>query len=159
MHANSWSNLYEDTKPYAKKFDIDFSTIKSNKFMFDLTTSFYLSIGLNATQFDNSVIEKPTANTIMCDPVAFDFCDSKDYRVKMCPTKNFHDFTIIHNVLGHMQYFTQYKEINELILRQEAYPGLYDAIGGVTSLAITTPKTLSSVEFEFQKFLLVLLKF
>lgn len=151
MHANSWSNLYEDTKPHKDKFTVNLTDVKSSKALFDWTNIFYISTGLNTLQFDKSIMDAPTSSAsskIMCDPAAFDFGDGTDYRVKMCPTKNFHDFTTIHNVLGHLQYFTQYKDM-EFILRHEAYPGFYEAIGGVTSLAMTSPHAMNHVKFFF----------
>lgn len=144
MHANSWSNLYDQTKPHDGKFNINFTAVQSNRAMFDATVSFYTSIGLNALPFGASILEKPETGRIMCDAEAFDFCDGQDFRVKMCPTANFHDYTMIHNKLGHMQYFTQFKDM-ALPLRHEAYPGLYEALGGMTSLAVNTPDTLTRV--------------
>lgn len=145
IHANSWSNLYEDTKPHKDKFTINYTDIKSNKAMFDWTNTIYTSIGLNPLQFDKSILDAPENGKIMCEPDAFDFGDGTDYRTKMCPTIIFHDFTIIHNILGHVQYFTQYKNMS-LILRHEAYPGFYQAIGGVTSLAMTSPHAMNHVK-------------
>lgn len=114
------------------------------------TNEFYTGIGTNlldTSNFDTSIFNVSGFDRIICDPEAFDlsFQETKDYRLKYCASKTFHDYTVIHNLLGHVQYMTHIRNL-PVLLRTDVYPELSAAIGGLTSLVMTTPFALKGVE-------------
>lgn len=108
MWAQSWENLYEETKPFknASKLDIT-SKLKEKHYnalkMFETSDEFYMSLGLptnNMSFTGESVIEQPTDRIIQCHASAWDFSDGKDFRIKMCTNINQEDFITIHHEMG-----------------------------------------------------------
>lgn len=108
MWAQSWTNLYEDTKPFKQATVVDVtSKLKqlnyTAKKMFELSDSFYGSLGLESNKMSYtkySVIEKPSDRTIQCHASAWDFHDGYDYRIKMCTNINQKDLITIHHEMG-----------------------------------------------------------
>ncbi|RZC38944.1 hypothetical protein BDFB_007692, partial [Asbolus verrucosus] len=155
MYAQEWSNIAQLVKPFpnASKVDID-AALKEQNYtvlkMFQTSDHFYQSMGLipNELSYDRSkgaMIEKPTdGREIICHPSAWDFCDGKNYRIKMCTEVNFRDFTTIHHEMGHIQYFLQYAK-QPYTFRFGANPGFHEAIGDTIALSVTTPKHLEKI--------------
>lgn len=95
--------------------------------MFEVSDEFYTSLGLptnNMSYIHPSIIEKPIDRVIQCHASAWDFCDGKDFRIKMCTNINMEDFIVIHHEMGHIQYYLQYKDL-PLPLRTGANPGFH----------------------------------
>lgn len=108
MWAQSWSNLYEDTKPFNNGTVLDVTAnLIAQKYdafkMFETSNEFYMSLGLPSNKMSytgDSVIEKPSDRTIQCHASAWDFCDGKDFRIKMCTNINKEDLIVIHHEMG-----------------------------------------------------------
>lgn len=152
MWAQSWEYLYDKTKPYKKGSLIDVTDkmqeLGYNAYkMFELSNEFYLSMGLEDNKMSYnppSIIEKPTNRTINCHASAWDLCDGKDFRVKMCTNINMKDFITIHHEMGHIQYYLQYKSL-PMALRGGANPGFHEAVGDTIALSVATPQHLEKV--------------
>lgn len=119
--------------------------------MFDTADEFYTSLNLpsNAVSYmnDSAIIEKPNDRVIQCQASAWDFCDGKDFRIKMCTKINMNDLATIHHEMGHIQYFMQYKDL-PITLRMGANPGFHEAIGDTIALSVTTPQHLLKVTID-----------
>lgn len=108
MWAQSWQNLYEETKPFKGGAIIDVTEkLKELKYdafkMFETSNDFYMSLGLPTNKMSytgNSIINKPTNRTIQCHASAWDFSDGKDFRIKMCTNINHEDLITIHHEMG-----------------------------------------------------------
>lgn len=132
MWAQTWNNLYNDTRPFQNATLVDvtptFHELKFNaRKMFEVANEFYTSLGLstmNISYTGQSIIEKPADRVIQCHASAWDFCDGKDYRIKMCTNINMEDFIVIHHEMGHIQYYIQYRDL-PLSLRTGANPGFH----------------------------------
>lgn len=151
--AHGWQNLYDDIKPFKNSSLIDV-TAKLRKLgytarkMFDTADEFYTSLNLpsNAVSYMNedAIIEKPKDRVIECHASAWDFCDGKDFRIKMCTKIDMNDLVTIHHEMGHIQYFIQYKDL-PITLRNGANPSFHEAIGDTIALSVTTPQHLLEV--------------
>lgn len=152
MWAENWQNLYHDVKPFKNATLVDVTEqLKLQNFtarkMFDTANEFYTSLGLlsNAVGYQPpAIIERPNSRVIECHASAMDFCDGKDFRIKMCTKVNMQDFAVIHHELGHIQYFLQYKDL-PMKLRSGANPGFHAAIGDTIALSATNPQHLVKV--------------
>lgn len=108
MWAQSWSNLYEDTKPFDNGTTLDVTAqLIAQKYdafkMFETSNEFYMSLGLptnNMSYTGDSVIVKPSDRIIQCHASAWDLCDGKDFRIKMCTNINKEDLIVIHHEMG-----------------------------------------------------------
>lgn len=106
--SQSWVNLYDDTKPFKKSKNTDVTTkLKELKYdtlkMFQISDEFYQSLGLESNEMSytgESIIEKPQDRIIQCHASAWDFCDGKDFRIKMCTNINARDLFVIHHEMG-----------------------------------------------------------
>lgn len=81
--------------------------------MFKIAEAFFTSLNLSAMPqsfWENSILEKPSDRNILCHASAWDFYDSKDFRIKQCTSVNFEHFNTAHHEMGHVQYFLQYKD-------------------------------------------------
>jgi peptidyl-dipeptidase A len=115
--------------------------------MFEMSDEFYMSLGLptsNMSFHPPSIIEKPTDRVIACHASAWDFCDGKDFRIKMCTKINMEDFIVVHHEMGHIMYYILYKG-QPLIYRTGANPGFHEAVGDTIALSVSTPKHLQKV--------------
>lgn len=152
MWAQAWTNLYDDIKPFknASLVDVTAKLKAANytaKKMFETSDDFYTSLGLptNVVSFTGeSVITKPENRTIQCHASAWDLCDGKDFRIKMCTNVNMEDFITIHHEMGHIQYYIQYRDL-PLSLREGANPAFHEAVGDTMALSVATPKHLTKV--------------
>lgn len=121
-----------------------------------MANEFYQSLGLESTEISytgNGIIEKPTDRIIVCSPQAYDFCDGKDFRIRMCTTITQSDFKTAHHEMGHIQYFMLYKN-QPIPFRAGANPGFQEAIGDTIALSVNSPTHLEKVKIFFiEKFI------
>lgn len=111
MWAQTWDNLYDDTKPFKKLKNTSVTAkLKELKYdalkMFQTSDEFYQSLGLESNEMSytgESIIEKPQDRLIICHAAALDFCDGKDFRIKMCTNINEEDLFVIHHEMGKCQ--------------------------------------------------------
>lgn len=152
MWGQSWSNLYDDIKPFKNASLVDVTAkLKEKGYnamkMFETADEFYMSLGLPTNKMSytgESIIEKPKDRIIQCHASAEDFCDGTDFRIKMCTNVNMEDFIVIHHEMGHIQYFIQYKDL-PLTLRAGANDGFHEAVGDTMAISVATPQHLIKV--------------
>ncbi|EFA05307.1 angiotensin-converting enzyme [Tribolium castaneum] len=155
MWAQEWNNIAQLVKPFpnASKIDVDKALIEQKYTILDLfqtSDNFYKSLGLIPSDIcyntsAGAMIEKPTdGREVLCHASAWDFCDGKNYRIKMCTEVNFEDFITIHHEMGHIQYFLQYAK-QPITFREGANPGFHEAIGDTIALSVSTPKHLEKI--------------
>lgn len=108
MWAQSWNNLYSITRPFengppmdvtGKMRKLNYNAMK----MFKIADEFYMSLGLptnNMSYTGPSLIEKPTDRIVQCHASAEDFCDGKDFRIKMCTSITENDLVTVHHEMG-----------------------------------------------------------
>lgn len=152
MWAQSWIHLYDRIKPFkdASLVDVTKSMVDQSynaKKMFEMSDEFYMSMGLpssNMSYLPPSIIEKPNDVEIQCHASAWDFCDGKDFRIKMCTKVNMEDFVTVHHEMGHIMYYLLYKD-QPLIYRTGANPGFHEAVGDTIALSVSTPQHLKTV--------------
>uniref|UniRef100_A0A1B0D1L8 Angiotensin-converting enzyme n=1 Tax=Phlebotomus papatasi TaxID=29031 RepID=A0A1B0D1L8_PHLPP len=152
MWAQSWSNLYEDLKPFknaslvdvtSKMVELGYDIMR----MFEDSDEYYQSLGLGSNRMSytgESIIEKPEDRIIACHASAWDFCDGEDFRIKMCTKINMVDYNTVHHEMGHINYYIQYRHL-PLLLRGGANPGFHEAVGDAISLAVGTPQHLQVI--------------
>ncbi|EAT38829.1 AAEL009316-PB, partial [Aedes aegypti] len=149
MWAQAWGNLYNRIKPFKDTVDLDITknlvekgyTVKQ---LFEISNDFYVGLGLpdNSMSYNESlgaVIEKPSDRVVTCHASAWDFCDRKDFRIKMCTRMNMEDFITIHHEMGHINYYLLYKD-QPVTLRAGANPGFHEAVGDTIALSVATPE-------------------
>ncbi|GJQ74325.1 hypothetical protein Trydic_g4927 [Trypoxylus dichotomus] len=151
MWAQSWLNIAPLVMPFPNKTKIDVSSVfKENNWtvlkMFETADDFYKSLGLESNEMcynvtGGAVIEKPPDREVVCHASAWDFCNRKDFRIKMCTEVNFENFVIIHHEMGHIQYYQLYK-YQPYAFRTGANPGFHEAIGDTIALSVSTPEHL-----------------
>ncbi|CAH0552700.1 unnamed protein product [Brassicogethes aeneus] len=155
MWAQTWNNIAELVLPFpdAPSIDVEDGFKKQNYTvlkMFETSDQFFKSLGLisNAVCYDVSkgaMIEKPTdGREVLCHASAWDFCDGKTYRIKMCTEINLETFLVVHHEMGHIEYFQLYKD-QSISFREGANPGFHEAVGDTISLSVSTPKHLHKI--------------
>ncbi|KAL7025993.1 hypothetical protein ACKWTF_013731 [Chironomus riparius] len=152
MWAQSWVHLYDRIKPFKHASSLDVTSKMEElhltpKQLFEMSDEFYMSLGLptsNMSFNDPSIIVKPEDRVIACHASAWDFCDGKDFRIKMCTKVNQEDFVTVHHEMGHIMYYLLYKD-HPLLYRTGANPGFHEAIGDTIALSVSTPKHLEIV--------------
>ncbi|RZB38755.1 hypothetical protein BDFB_008530 [Asbolus verrucosus] len=102
--------------------------------------------GLYQTYVDlsNQAAVLNNGREVVCHAGAWDFCDGKNYRIKMCAQVNFKDFTTIHHEMGHIQYFMQYAK-QPYSFRNGPNQGFNEAVGDTITLSAVTPKHLKKI--------------
>ncbi|XP_075230792.1 angiotensin-converting enzyme-like isoform X2 [Lycorma delicatula] len=148
MWAQSWSNILDITIPYPGKNypDVTPQMLQQGytpEALFRLAEEFYVSLNLSAMPpefWARSVLEEPLTPTI-CQPSAWDFCDGRDYRIKMCSEVNAKDFITAHHEMAHLEYFISYRN-QPKIFRDGANPALHEAVSEAISLSVRSPKHL-----------------
>ncbi|XP_062535785.1 angiotensin-converting enzyme-like [Armigeres subalbatus] len=148
MWAQAWGNLYNRIKPFKDTVDLDITKalVEKNytiRQLFDISNDFYVGLGLpdNSMSYNESLgamIEKPSDRVVTCHASAWDFCDRKDFRIKMCTRMNMEDFITIHHEMGHINYYLLYKDL-PVTLRAGANPGFHEAVGDTIALSVATP--------------------
>uniref|UniRef100_A0A224XGM1 Angiotensin-converting enzyme n=1 Tax=Panstrongylus lignarius TaxID=156445 RepID=A0A224XGM1_9HEMI len=152
MWGQTWSNIYDLLVPYPGKKTVDVTEemVKQNYTaiqMFKLSESFFTSINLSPMPksfWEKSIIEKPEGVELVCHASAWDFYDSKDFRIKMCTRINMEDLFTVHHEMGHVQYFIQYKD-QPHVYKEGANSGFHEAIGDVISLSVQSTKHLKEI--------------
>lgn len=127
MWAQDWQNLYDQTRPFKNATNINVThKLKQLNYnalkMFETSDEFYTSLGLEPNRMSytgESIIEKPKNRIVQCHASAWDFCDGKDFRIKMCTNINQEDLMVIHHEMGKLHQFTIFycflKSINNVI--------------------------------------------
>lgn len=88
MYGQSWANILDLTIPYPGRNFVEVTPQMIEQgytplVMFQLAEEFFLSINMSAMPNDfwaQSVFEQPIDRVVLCQPSAWDFCNSKDYR-------------------------------------------------------------------------------
>ncbi|KAL3278129.1 hypothetical protein HHI36_013474 [Cryptolaemus montrouzieri] len=153
--AQDWINIEDIVKPFpaANKINVTEALSKkrySVKQMFETSDDFYKSLGLPSSNISydiekGAIIEKPRdGRQIVCHASAWDFCDRKNFRIKMCTNVNVEDFITIHHEMGHIQYFLLYKDL-PFAYREGANPGFHEAVGDTIALSVSNPKHLKKI--------------
>ncbi|VVC45911.1 Zinc finger C2H2-type,Peptidase M2, peptidyl-dipeptidase A [Cinara cedri] len=152
MWAQTWGRVDDFTRPYPTIDEVNPTTTMINqnytpKKMFKIAEEFFTSLNLSAMPqsfWDKSILEKPYGRELVCHASAWDFYDSKDFRIKQCTSVNFIDFITAHHEMGHIQYYLQYKD-QPFIYRDGANEGFHEAIGDTISLSVSTPKHMNKI--------------
>nr|CAI5847698.1 unnamed protein product [Callosobruchus analis] len=156
MWAQSWEHLRDLVEPFPKagQMDVDAQMKKQGYTvleMFKKSDEFYQSLGLFPMEMcynesAGSMIRKPTdGREVLCHASAWDFCDKKTFRLKMCTDVTFEDFRTIHHEMGHIQYYLQYKHLPHSF-RQGANPAFHEAVGDTMALSVSTPTHLKKIK-------------
>ncbi|XP_055587303.1 angiotensin-converting enzyme-like [Uranotaenia lowii] len=151
MWAQSWVNLYDRIKPFKNASLVDVTAKMKDlgydaKKMFEMSDEFYQSLGLPSSAMSygpKAVIEK-LPQKMTCHASAWDFCDAKDFRIKMCTNVNMNDFVTVHHEMGHIMYYILYKDQPELF-RSGATPAFHEAVGDTIALSVATPRHLEKI--------------
>ncbi|CAG0883554.1 unnamed protein product [Darwinula stevensoni] len=152
MWAQDWSNLKDLLQPCKGKPSLDITpALRKQNYtpekMFRVSEEFFTSMGLSPmpeTFWNRSIIEKPKDRAIICHASAWDFCDSKDFRIKQCTDVTMKNFVVVHHEMGHVQYYIQYKD-QHIAFRKGANPGFHEAVGDVIALSVVTPKHMVKI--------------
>ncbi|PNF32150.1 hypothetical protein B7P43_G00728, partial [Cryptotermes secundus] len=152
MWGQSWSNILDVTIPYPGKNFLDVTTEMVEQgytplAMFRLAEEFYLSLNMSLLPpefWSGSVIEELPDRVVICQPSAWDFCNRRDYRIKMCTQVTMKDFVTVHHEMAHLQYFLEYRQ-QPKVFRDGANPGFHEAVGEAVALSIATPRHLQDL--------------
>ncbi|KAK4290884.1 hypothetical protein Pmani_036251 [Petrolisthes manimaculis] len=151
MYPSSW-RVYPLVTPFPNKTSIDVTDQMREqgytpRRMFELADDFFSSLGLPrlpASFWRNTMMEKPKDRQVVCHPSAWDFCDGKDFRIKMCTKVSMKHLMTIYHELGHIHYFMQYAHL-PYIFREGANRGFHEALGDVVGMNVVTPTYLHKV--------------
>lgn len=88
MYGQNWANILDITIPYPGRSFLEVTPQMLEQgynplIMFQLAEEFFLSINMSAMPnefWSLSVLEQPLDRVALCQPSAWDFCNSKDYR-------------------------------------------------------------------------------
>ncbi|KAL1491740.1 hypothetical protein ABEB36_012291 [Hypothenemus hampei] len=152
MWGQSWSNIFDITQPYPGQHFLDVTPemVKQGYApidLFRLAEDFFVSMNLSAMPLDfwqGSLFEEPVDRVVLCTPSAWDFCNRRDYRIKMCTNVNMKDLITAHHEMAHIHYFMAYKD-QPKVFRDGANPAFHEAIGEAIGLSVGTPKHLQAL--------------
>ncbi|XP_048526502.1 angiotensin-converting enzyme isoform X1 [Dendroctonus ponderosae] len=152
MWGQSWSNIFDITQPYPGQNFLDVSPemLKQGYTpidVFRLAEDFFVSLNLSAMPLDfwqGSIFEEPRDRVVLCTPSAWDFCNRRDFRIKMCANVNMKDLITAHHEMAHIHYFMAYKN-QPKVFRDGANPAFHEAIGEAIGLSVGTPKHLQAL--------------
>ncbi|KXJ82378.1 hypothetical protein RP20_CCG014031 [Aedes albopictus] len=152
MYGQSWNNILDIVIPYPGRsfLEVTPEMIKQGYnplVMFQIAEEFFVSMNMSALPPDfwlTSIFTQPPDRPVLCQPSAWDFCNGKDYRIKMCTSVNHKDFITVHHELAHVQYFLNYRN-NPKVFRDGANPGFHEAIGDAVTLSVAAPKHLQNL--------------
>jgi len=148
MWAQSWerSDIFTPY-PAAASVDVTPEMVKQGynaSHMFELSEEFFVSLNMSKMTpefWKNSVIEKLPDVDMICHASAWDFSDTKDFRIKQCTDITMDDFITVHHEMGHTVYQMAYSHL-PIVFRTGANPGFHEAVGDVLGLSVSTPKHL-----------------
>ncbi|XP_063906730.1 angiotensin-converting enzyme [Zophobas morio] len=152
MWAQSWVNIFDISQPYPGQHFLDVSPemLKqgyTSLDVFRLAEDFFVSMNMSAMPLEfwqTSVLEEPVDRVVLCQPSAWDFCNRRDFRIKMCTNINMKDLITAHHEMAHIHYFMLYKN-QPKVFRDGANPAFHEAIGEAIGLSVGTPKHLQSL--------------
>ncbi|GFG28485.1 hypothetical protein Cfor_07332, partial [Coptotermes formosanus] len=152
MWGQSWSNILDVTIPYPGKNFLDVTTEMVQQgytpvTMFRLAEEFYVSLNMSILPpefWGGSIIEEQPDRVIICQPSAWDFCNRRDYRIKMCTQVTMKDLVTAHHEMAHIQYFLEYRH-QPKVFRDGANPGFHEAVGEAVALSIASPRHLQDL--------------
>ncbi|XP_066139070.1 angiotensin-converting enzyme isoform X1 [Euwallacea fornicatus] len=152
MWAQSWSNIFDITQPYPGQNFLDVTPEMSKQGytpidLFRLGEDFFVSMNISAMPLDfwqGSIFEEPGDRVVLCTPSAWDFCNRRDYRIKMCAHPNMKDLITAHHEMAHIHYFMAYKN-QPKVFRDGANPSFHEGLGEAIGLSVGTPKHLQAL--------------
>ncbi|XP_053696511.1 angiotensin-converting enzyme [Sabethes cyaneus] len=152
MYGQSWNNILDVLIPYPGRSYLEVTPEMHKQgynplVMFQIADEFFVSMNMTAMPPDfwlTSVLTQPPDRPVLCTPSSWDFCNGKDYRIKMCTTVSHKDFITVHHELAHVQYFLNYRN-NPKVFRDGANPGFHEAIGDAVTLSVAAPKHLQNL--------------
>ncbi|XP_073984500.1 angiotensin-converting enzyme-like isoform X2 [Rhodnius prolixus] len=156
MWAQSWINILDITVPYPGK---NFADVTPHMLrqgytpltMFRLAEEFFLSLNLSGMPPDfwtHSLLQEPPERPVICQPSAWDFCNRRDYRIKMCTHVNMKDLQTVHHEMTHIQYFLEYRNLPK-VFRDGANPGFHEAVSDAVAMSAGSPKHLQTLNLVF----------
>ncbi|XP_058820850.1 angiotensin-converting enzyme-like [Topomyia yanbarensis] len=152
MYGQTWNNILDLLIPYPGRsfLEVTPEMVKQGYnplVMFQIAEEFFVSMNMSALPPDfwlTSVLTQPPNRPVLCQPSAWDFCNGKDYRLKMCTSVTHKDFITVHHELAHVQYFLNYRN-NPKVFRDGANPGFHEALGDAVTLSVASPKHLQKL--------------
>ncbi|XP_050313314.1 angiotensin-converting enzyme [Anthonomus grandis grandis] len=152
MWAQSWTNIFDITEPYPGQHFLDVTPemVKQGYTpidLFRLGEDFFVSMNFSAMPLDfwqGSVFEEPLDRVVLCTPSAWDFCNRRDFRIKMCANVNMRDLITAHHEMAHIHYFMAYKN-QPKVFRDGTNPAFHEAVGEAIGLSVGTPKHLQAL--------------
>ncbi|XP_065156187.1 angiotensin-converting enzyme-like [Atheta coriaria] len=149
MWAQSWTNIFEISQPYPGRnyLDVGPEMIRQGYApvdIFRLAEDFFVSMNMTPLPNDfwaSSILEEPQDRVAVCQPSAWDFCNSRDFRIKMCTKITMKDLITAHHEMAHIHYFINYRN-QPKVFRDGANPGFHEAIGEAIGLSVGTPRHL-----------------
>nr|CAH7718565.1 unnamed protein product [Callosobruchus chinensis] len=152
MWAQSWTNIFDITQPYPGQtfLDVTPEMLKQGYTpvdLFRLSEDFFVSMNMSALPLEfwqGSILEEPIDRIVLCQPSAWDFCNRRDFRIKMCTQVNMKDLITAHHEMAHIYYFMEYKN-QPKVFRDGANPGFHEAVGEAIGLSVGTPKHLQAL--------------
>jgi peptidyl-dipeptidase A len=145
MWAQQWNRVFDDLlKPYpAASIESADRMLQKDKWdavrMAKSAESFYTSIGFPAlpqTFWERSMLTRPRDREVVCHASAWQIDNKGDVRIKMCMRQNEEDLFTIYHELGHVYYYTWYKDQPQLF-QSGAHDGFHEAIGDAINLSVT----------------------
>jgi peptidyl-dipeptidase A len=151
MWSQTWSNVYELTRPATGDPGFDLSEVLRSRGvdereMVRYGERFFTSLGfepLPDTFWERSLFTQPQDRDVVCHASAWDIDFENDLRIKMCIEINAEDFVTVHHELGHNFYQRAYSG-QPALYRESAHDGFHEGVGDTIALSIT-PDYLVSV--------------
>nr|CAI5824256.1 unnamed protein product [Callosobruchus analis] len=152
MWAQSWTNIFDITQPYPGQtfLDVTPEMLKQGYTpvdLFRLSEDFFVSMNMTPLPLEfwqGSILEEPIDRIVLCQPSAWDFCNRRDFRIKMCTQVNMKDLITAHHEMAHIYYFMMYKN-QPKVFRDGANPAFHEAVGEAIGLSVGTPKHLQAL--------------
>ncbi|XP_033759589.1 uncharacterized protein LOC117341835 [Pecten maximus] len=154
LWGGNWDNMYDLVKPYPKANIINVTQVLRQRGytvndLVEMAQTFYTSLGFEQMTTDfwaESIFTKPKDREMECEPVAFDFSNKQDFRIKMCGVVTEEDVLTIHIQMGHTVYQMSYKN-QPFLFRAGANPAFVDAAAGLSKLSFLTQEHFKSLGF------------
>ncbi|XP_040070063.1 angiotensin-converting enzyme-like [Ixodes scapularis] len=150
LESESW--FHETGVFWPPSYDTSAVDLKLHKMsvidIFKLAESFYTSLGfppLPPAFWNNSVLEEsPAESNRICDASAWDFCDGRDFRIRMCTEKSLEGLKGVFHEMGHVYYFQQYAGLPH-VFRQGANSGFHEAVADAMAWLACSPQRLHKI--------------